>query len=152
MAHCIHRKINLSKELVNLYSDHTEKSTRPSCIELAKIFEIECRSLSHVFIVLDALDECTDKIETRTKILTEVAKLPKVRLMATGRPYVTKTVISKWGNAEVSELPITAKDEDIEKYAKNKLDLNENLSRYCRRDPSLKDTIPKTVVSKAKGM
>jgi hypothetical protein len=149
LNHLLYRKANLSKELTELYSEHMERGTRPTYIELAKILETESRSVSQVFIVFDALDECPVKDDTRTKILEELRRLPNVRLMVTGRPHVT-AIVSRLG--DISELQIRARDEDINKYARERIHLNENLNRHCLRDQNLKETIRKTVASKAGGM
>jgi hypothetical protein len=69
IKHLMHRNTNPSKELINLYSEHMERSTRPTYTELTKILEIESRSVSQVFIVFDALDECPVQYDTRTKIV-----------------------------------------------------------------------------------
>jgi hypothetical protein len=149
LKHLVHRKANLSKELANLYSEHMARDTRPTYMELAKILETESRSISKVFIVFDALDECPVQYDTRTKILKELRGLPTVRLMATSRPYVT-AIMSSLG--DISELQIRARDKDIDKYIKERIHLNENLNHHCLKDQSLEETIRETVVRKAGGM
>jgi hypothetical protein len=147
--HLMQRKENLSKELNELYSTHTKRGTRPTFPELTHILEIESRTISKFFVVFDALDECTEQDNARTKILMEFQRLPNVRLMVTGRPDVIDTV-SRLG--DISELEIRARDEDISKYFKGQIHLKNNLSYHCRNDPGLEEKIKEKVVEKAKGM
>jgi len=128
---------------------HTKRGTRPTYMELTKILEAETRSLSQVFVVFDAFDECPAQADTRTKILQELRSLPKLRLMATGRPYVG-TIVSRLG--DLSELEIRARGEDIDKYVEQRIHFNENLSRHCLKDQKLEEEIRKTIVDKAAGM
>jgi len=146
----VHRRGNPSKGLTDLYSQHRERRTRPTYLELAKLLETEVREFSKVFVVIDALDECPVQNDTRTKILKEVSKLSTVRVMMTGRPHVTAVMLSSFG--EACDVPIRARDEDIDKYTKERIHLNENLSRHCLRSEGLEETIRQTVVSKAGGM
>ena len=146
----LHRRGNPSKGLTDLYSQHTERKTRPTYLELAKLLEAEVREFSKVFVVIDALDECPVQNDTRTKILKEVSKLSTVRVMMTGRPHVTAVMLSSFG--EACDVPIRARDEDIDKYTEERIHLNENLSRHCLRSEGLEETIRQTVVSKAGGM
>jgi hypothetical protein len=149
LRHLLHRKRNQSKELLDMYSEHTNRGTRPTYMELKSLVEVETRSLSHFFIVFDAFDECTAQNDTRTKLLNELKSLSKLRLVVTGRPYVG-TIISTWLK-DISELPIRARNEDIEKYVEGRI-INENLTRHCLNTDCLKEKIQRTVVNKAGGM
>ena len=150
VKHLVHRRGNPSQDLTDLYSQHTERRTHPTYLELSMILETEAREFSKVFVVIDALDECPVRNDTRTKILTELSKLSTVRVMITGRPHVTAVVLSSLG--EVCQVQIRARDEDIDKYTEERIHLNENLSRHCLRSEGLEETIRQTVVSKAGGM
>jgi len=150
VKHLVQRKANRSKELNELYSQHTERDTRPTYLELAKFLETESREFSKVFVVCDALDECPVQHDTRTKILKEFSRLTTVRVLITGRPHVAAVVQSRFG--DVSELQIRARDEDIDKYTEERIHLNENLHHHCLRDQNGEETIRKTVISKAGGM
>jgi methionine synthase II (cobalamin-independent) len=89
LKHLVHRNAHISKELTDLYLEHMKRGTHLTYMELAKILEAESRNVSQVFVVFDALDECTIQDDTHTKILEELRRLPTVRLMITGRPHVT---------------------------------------------------------------
>ena len=100
VKHLVQRKTNLSNELADLYSQHAGMKTRPTYLELAKILETESSAFTKVFVVFDALDECPC-----TKILGELAKLPSVRVLLTGRPHVATVVVSSLGDG-ISEVRI----------------------------------------------
>jgi hypothetical protein len=150
VKHLVQRKANLSKELTDLYSEHTKRETRPTYLEFTKILEAEARGFSKVFVVIDALDECPVQHDTRTKILKELSRLPTVGLLITGRPHVDTVVRSSFG--DVGELQIRARDEDIDEYTKERIHLSENLKHRCLRDQNLEESIRRTVVRMAGGM
>src|SRR5436190_10435295 len=45
-------------EIASLYDDNIKKQKRPTLSEWSKLLQLEIRSLSKVFIIIDALDEC----------------------------------------------------------------------------------------------
>ena len=125
---------------------HTERGTRPKYMELTWILESKIRSLSRVFVVFDAFDECPAEEDTRIRILLELRSLPKLKVMATGRPHV-RPIVLRLG--DISELEIRARDKDIDE---QRIHFNENLSPHCLKDQKLEEKIRKTVVEKAAGM
>jgi len=151
LKHLVYRNgsLSLSKELRDLYSEHMRNSTRPTFTEFAKVLEAESREIPSLFVVFDALDECAQQDDTRTKILNELRRLPTVRLLITGRADVAG-VMSILG--DVSELEICARDEDIDKYIEGEVDRKENLINNCKNDEDLKKTIREIIVMKARGM
>jgi hypothetical protein len=103
-----------------------------------------------VFIVVDALDECSDE-KTRTKFLLELQKLgSNVKLMITGRPHVTSTVGLTLKSAV--QLDIKARYADIEKFVEGQIESEKCLRRYTSDDKEFRDLIRNTLIKKANGM
>jgi hypothetical protein len=140
----------LSKEMHDLYSKHCQLDTRPTLTELSTVLQQEAERFSTVFIVVDALDECSDE-KTRTKLVLELQKLgPSVKLMITGRPHVTSDITSTFAFA--GQLEIKAHDTDIEKFVEGQIELEPYLRRFASKDTEFRDLIRHTLVSKANGM
>ena len=55
------RQSDISDDICRLYKTHVTKHTRPSILEYSTLLKAECRSLSTLFVVVDALDECVQR-------------------------------------------------------------------------------------------
>ena len=136
----------LSQETMDLYKQCYEKrEARASIKEAFQLLCIEASRISSFFIILDALDECTNEANTRTKIILELEKIPNVRLMITGRKDVEEIVLS---NTDSTTLRIQAADDDMRKSIGSQVDERLNLSLINHSRHSIVDK----VVAKAKGM
>jgi hypothetical protein len=134
----------ISKTVDQFYSSH--KLRHPTLYEFKEALQIEIRSYSKVFVVVDALDECVDD-ETRMVLLTALKDLP-VNLFVTSRYSLTTE--RKFDGAE--RLDIRAHDNDVRRYVENRILCEDRLARHVKADPSLQDDIINKVVDSAKGM
>src|SRR5438046_8080422 len=82
------RRSDVSDNIRNLYNNHIKKNTRPSLSEYSKLLKTEAYSLSRVFIVIDALDECIEADESRHTWLGDPQKLSNARLCLTCRQHI----------------------------------------------------------------
>jgi hypothetical protein len=143
----LERSPALSQETRQLYKQCYEKREAPASItEIFQLLHIETSRISSFFIVLDALDECTNDANTRAKIVLELEKIPNVRLMITGRKDVEDIVLSKCTDSTI--LRIQAADDDMRRSIGSQIDEILNLSTINHSRHSITDT----VVAKAKGM
>lgn len=72
----------------NLYNQHQAKSTRPSSKELLDALQTVLATYSTVYVVIDALDECSDHDGTRSELLNACRSLQEkteLRLLITSR-------------------------------------------------------------------
>lgn len=104
---------------------------------------------SKIFIILDALDECTISNDCRMRFLTEILNFHNksaANIFATSR-HDTE-IANRFKGSSLIE--ISAKDEDIQKY------LNGNMERLLSgsvlSDMELRSEIEKTIVSSVQGM
>lgn len=142
------RQSDISDDIRDLYKTHVTKHTHPSILEYSTLLKAECRSLSTLFVVVDALDECVD--ETKHEILKELQNLrPKLRLIMTSRPSIMN--ITDYFEDAVS-LEIRPSNEDIKTYLEERLQKESKLRKYIQEDPSLHNDIIKAIVDKADGM
>jgi hypothetical protein len=132
-----------------MYHAHVHNGTRPSLEEFAKLLNSEAQWFSKVFVVIDALDECTENNNTRDVLLREMKKrLPRLQLLVTLRPHVTNIPT----NFETRTLEIYAKDEDIRIYLESKITTLRRLKLYIETHPALRDEVINAIAKKVRGM
>ena len=146
------RKAALAKEIRDLYQEYQGKrETKLTSKDISRIFQHEASQVSSFFIILDALDECIDGETGSAKILFELAQIPNVRLMITGRPGVEHVVLSKC--KDTARLEIRGSDEDIRKAIDTQLNMTKHtVSSAMEEDPTLRSAILDAIVTKASGM
>ncbi|OPB43637.1 hypothetical protein A0O28_0099250 [Trichoderma guizhouense] len=144
-----------------LYKEHKPKKegnqptsrippTPPSLDEIVKTLNKIIESYSRTYIIIDALDECTDSNLHRTTLMFEIFGLQTrlgVNLFFTSRPvpYIKEDFESR----ECSTLEIRATDEDMRQY------LNSNMSQlpaFIFQSPGLEDRIKSSIIEASKGM
>ena len=142
------RQSNISDDIRRLYKTHVTKRTRPFIFEYSTLLKAECRPLSTLFVVVDALDECAS--ESKDEFLKELQDLgPKLRLMITSRPNIMD--ITDYFKDAV-RLEIRATNEDIKTYLAERLQRESRLKSYIEVEPSLHNDIIKAILVKADGM
>ena len=137
---------NIPEDLRRLYKDPVTKDTRPfiKCSTL----QTACQTLSKLFVVVDALDECAE--ESRHEFLEEIRTLgPKLCLMITSRPSIVNLTDYF---PEGVQLGIRARNGDIERYVKERMQREFKLRQKIEKDPSLSNDIIHAILDKADGM
>ena len=90
--------------------------------DLVRMLRVVISSLRHVFICIDALDECFPK--ALPKLLESLRDIvrgsPRTRIFLTGRPYVKEAIQRYLINAVV--IPISPNMDDIRNYLEMRLD------------------------------
>jgi hypothetical protein len=66
---------SLPDGIKSLYDKHKDKRTKPSFDELSRTLYIVTAMYSRAFIIVDALDECQESDNCRTKFLSEIFNL-----------------------------------------------------------------------------
>lgn len=146
-----HRKTALSDDVIGLYNDHTLKWSRPTINELSNLLHSEITRLSKVFILVDAMDECSVNDYTREELLKTLQRLlemPNLRLMITSRPVASIEAHLQG----MAYLEFRAADEDIRKYIENRIPKERRLIPYIRGDDAFQVSIIDTIIAKAQGM
>jgi len=138
----------LSDEIREFHKKYARRDTTMQ--EVSEVLQLEISDFSKIFIVLDALDECTTTDNAARNLLVELQKLqPKLHLMVTGRPFAVKSMSLFPTHAT---LEVRARDLDIEKFVHGRIQADENLRTYASGGNELENLIIETVVGKAKGM
>jgi hypothetical protein len=136
-------------DLKNLYARHIKENTRPSVPDIVLLLQDAFFSFSKVFIIIDALDECTDADDVRFILLTELKKLQhRICLLVMSRPIPDLEQLLEGAirlNVEASLI-------DIKNYLQQRLESTRSMQRHMSEEPSLRDRIVSIIVQKIKGM
>ena len=142
---------SLPADIIELHRDHISEQTRPTASDLLRIIQAEIVHFSKVFILVDAIDECSKSNGTRDTVLTTLENLlgsPNRRLIMTSR-HITgiKTCF-----ADVVYLEIRASDANIRKYLETRIPKESRLARDISKNAALQESIVRTIIDKAEGM
>lgn len=103
----------LPQSISGLYSRHVARQTRPSIDEISSAICSIVHGFSRAFIVMDALDECTNMSKTISMLLKEIAKLQVQQNICF---FVTSSfvpdILAEFGGA--ATLEIQATDADVQ--------------------------------------
>jgi hypothetical protein len=145
----IQRNPVIANEIASLYNNHIKKGTRPTLAEWSKLLESEIRRASKVFIVVDALDECSDINNTKENFLNVIQRLrPIIHLLVTSRQI--PAIECEFEKA--ARVEIRASNEDITKYLESRIESGYRLMRHIKGDYALRQNIINTITEKTKGM
>lgn len=138
----------VSEFLKSYYDEHKGSNTDPNAKKVFEVFKAQCDSWSRIFIVIDALDECSEKDGTRQAVISGLLALQgskRINILVTSRP-----IPSILYDFEVSErLDIRANSADIETYLLGQMD------RFPKRilaEKDLRAKIISEIVDAADGM
>lgn len=143
------RKSSICGQIQKLYKECHDGMIRPDLVRLTETLRNLCKEFKQVFFVLDALDECVEKV--RKPLLDQLEKVdrPIVRLFLTSRPHLLD-MDERCG--KYPQILITAKSQDIRQFLQKKIEEDALLSRRMRNKESLKDEVIDTITSKAMDM
>lgn len=143
----------LGKAVVNddvkkLYKKHIDKDTRPNFQEVSEILKKETDNYKKLYVIIDALDECTDDFSRETLVEQIQGLQPKVNLLVTSR--VLDSIARIFAGAPVLE--ISASPADVRAYVAGRVSRGGQLSRHVKIDLMLFEDIVKSVAENAQGM
>jgi hypothetical protein len=105
---------------------------------------------SKVFIVIDALDECTESGGTRTSLIDAIESLHSkgAHIMVTSRwlPQIERK-FKKW-----SQIEISATGQDIQQYLEAHIEDEGELVDVIQENPQIRNHAITTIVQKSQGM
>lgn len=131
-------------DIKSLFEKHKYKGTRPTFHEISQVLRTTIGLYSNVWIVLDALDECS----CRSRFLPEIMKLRStlgVKIFATSR--FNSEIIGIFGDS--ISLEIRASPEDIHGYIDGHLP---QLTSFVAKNPLLQKEIRHGIVQAVDGM
>ncbi|OBT56261.1 hypothetical protein VE04_05107, partial [Pseudogymnoascus sp. 24MN13] len=134
--------------VATLHKRHADRRTRPSLDEIRTALNSVLLNYSKAYIIIDALDECTDSDGTRSDLLTILQNLQaktNISLMATSR-------FDAWIEQLFQGSPmlkIWASDADVTRFVAGHI---RRLPKCVQRDPELQAEIQDRIVQAVDGM
>ena len=121
----------------------------PLLPELMRMLRTIIASLTHVFICIDALDECMPRhLPELLESLRDIVRgSPNTRIFLTGRPHITGSVHKYFTRAIV--IPISPNTGDIKDYLERRIDRDDEPEAM---DDDLRRDIVTTILNKMSDM
>jgi fungal STAND N-terminal Goodbye domain/NACHT domain len=139
---------SLPETISTLYQDHEERGTKALLDEISGACSQVCKTFSKVYIVVDALDECSNHDGTRCKLLKKLRDLQQhfnVRLLVTSRP--DPQIQAEFETS--LQCQIEASDADVKHYVTSRID---QLPLFIRKDVELQTLVEDGLAHAVGGM
>ncbi|KAF2964017.1 hypothetical protein GQX73_g9554 [Xylaria multiplex] len=150
LAQLVQRRSTFTEEAQKAFEAWKLTDMYPSMDEYLKILIAEIRTLSSVYIVIDALDECPNDIQNRTRseLLKSLRSFPSnTHILFTTRQHLDiKREVQEHGHIDV-----LAKPEDLQKYLHNRVADRDDLQLVFSKQRS-QENIFSHIVERSKGM
>ncbi|KAG2014518.1 hypothetical protein GB937_006745 [Aspergillus fischeri] len=136
---------HIPEDIQTFYETYQRNGMQPQLGDILEMLDVASGLYSHVYMIIDALDECSDSDGTRTHLISHILDLQRhfnISFMATARfiPGIT----SKFQNFPSVE--IRASDADVKRYVES------NLPSIVRRKPDIHDLVISEIIKKVDGM
>ena len=138
----------ISDDLKSLYCRHIKDETRPTLDEVFEMLQSEMNRYRQIFVVVDALDECSIENRVRQELLSKLYELQtshNVNLMMTSRHL--PDIMQEFQNS--LQLEIRANEEDVRRYLDGQMF---RLASCVRRNDNLQEAIKDSIVKAVDGM
>lgn len=133
--------------LRDLYERHRVYRTSPTLSDLSTALSNVSNLYKRIYLVLDALDECTDDI--RWELIEKLREIePRVHLLVTSRDL--DSIEEELQDFE--QLEIKANKADLELFIDHHIQKNKNLQKIVQRSPTIREDIKVAVVTIAEDM
>ncbi|CAM1505018.1 Fc.00g106550.m01.CDS01 [Cosmosporella sp. VM-42] len=138
----------IKQSLQTLHSTYSSGRTSPSVEEVLTVLQDLIADYQRVFILVDALDECSNSNSCQIKLAAELCnfgKTPKTSVFVTSRfiPEIT-TFFEGW-----PKLEIRAQEEDVNIYLEAQMS---RLPKFVRHSEVLKDEVRSKITGVVDGM
>ncbi|PYH90696.1 purine and uridine phosphorylase [Aspergillus ellipticus CBS 707.79] len=135
------------ENLNTLYAALQATKSSPQRDEVIEVLELVVSSFSRVYLVIDALDECSESDGTRNAVISHILNLQEtcnMNLFATSRfiPDITAR-LEKFSTVEVR-----ASDGDVARYAKGRI----HEFNCVRKSPALSELVVSSITETSDGM
>ena len=140
---------SIPQELRSLYQRHKQEGTRPTRSEISQLLHLLVSQISTSYIIIDAVDECTNIDGTRDALFKDLWNLtPNVRLLCTSR-YLGDIAREF---QDYPRLELRASCSDIGRYLSERIEGETRLRKHLHDDPTLFTLILDTIVRTSDGM
>jgi hypothetical protein len=144
----VQSRIDLAAPVTHLYDNHSKQKTKPSLDEICTALATICSNYAGVYLVVDALDECSDRDRTRSRLIEKLRELQaktKVRLLFTSRHILE--IKEKFNLDPILE--VRANEEDVKQFVVGQIP---RLPKCIKRDNELSLMVQSKIVEAVDGM
>lgn len=145
------------QDLESLYQSAEAGGRQPTIDELLVTLHKMLQHYDHSFIVMDALEECSDR-EERDRLLDALADIEgwdriRLHILVTSRPETDIKSAMEDGTAFREAIPIDSQlvEDDIRSYIRGRIQRDPRLKRW-RNHTHVQEEIEKVLTEKANGM
>jgi hypothetical protein len=144
----VQSRTDIAASVTRLYDHHSKQNSKPSRDEIFTALLTICSNHTRVYIVVDALDECTNQDGTRSRLVEKLGELQartNVRLLFTSRfiPEITERFLSN------PMLEVRASKEDVKQFVAGQIP---RLPSCIRRDDELALAVQSKIIEAVDGM
>ena len=145
----VHHHAAIPGHIEQMYETHLATSTRPTLEELLVELKLISQAFTDVYVIIDALDECSEDVGSKSSFLEAIQDLEGYfRMIVTSRTALN--IVHYLRTA--TRLEVDARDSDIVKYVKSRMASERRLQRNVAGHPELQATIVSTILQSTKGM
>lgn len=141
------------KYVDQLYAACANGTQQPSLQRLLDTLRDMLLGAGHVYIIVDALDECENRGNGLFHGIRELQLIPETRLIVTGRmEQDIKSSIGSWARErDMISIQSNLVENDIRAYINTRVREHDGLSRWQSR-PKIQEEIEATLLEKSNGM
>jgi len=142
------QQITISDGIANCYHDHVMQKTYPTINQFCDLLKCGLTKFARTYIVIDALDECSDDYSIRRRLLDTLRELQQsslINIMVTSRPI--PHIVSSFPSGLTQE--IRASESDIRRYLDSQMS---RLPARVKNNQILQQTIVHGIVAAVDGM
>lgn len=141
-------RTDIAAPVTHLYNHHSHQKSRPSLDEIFTALSTICSNYARVYIVADALDECSDQHGARSQL---IGKLRALQAKTDVRLLFTSRFIPEIKEAFRSDLmlEVRASEEDVKRFVAGRIPL---LPNCIRRDDELTRAVQSKIGEAVDGM
>jgi hypothetical protein len=146
--------VNSLEHLSALFSPCGDGQRQPSLLELLTTTEHMIQAFAHVYIVLDALDECTERSELLGVLESIVSwKFQNLHVLMTSRREqdITSSLDTYIDAKDTICLQSEVVDKDIQRYVRQRLSNDKSLAKW-EKDATIRQEIETVIMQGACGM
>ena len=140
---------SLPAHIKTMYETNSKKHIAPTFPELLDLLQREMLEFSRAYIVIDALDECTELNGIRDQLLEGVLQLPESTSVLITSRYIPGIDIYL---QDALRLDVKAHEDDLQLFVRNRLAKEKTWARRVRLDASLQIKTANSIVERAGGM
>jgi Cdc6-like AAA superfamily ATPase len=154
LCQLVQRSVVIPKGVDALFSSCENGQRKPSSHALLQVTREAAQEFTHVYIVLDALDECTQRSELMNMLETVAAwQLDNLHLLVTSRKErdIESSLEKHIRDEDAACLQKDVVDKDIQRYVQQRLHNDNDLARW-NRDAAIRQEIEEALMCGARGM